>query len=81
MTSTAEKVAYVIKRLNSFMKEIGSTEDYSAGQVNHKVDTGKAKGRDLPRKRLWRPTGSKNDSYLSQIDLEAAFQRQNNCCT
>ena len=56
MTSRAKKVAYVTKCLNSYMKEIGSTEEYSAGQVNHKVDTSKAKGRDLCRKHFRRPT-------------------------
>ena len=78
MTSRAEKVAYMTKCLNSYMKEIVSTEEYSAGQVNHKVDTSKAKGRDLYRKHLRRPTGSSNDSNLGQIDLEAAFQQWNN---
>ena len=58
MTSRAEKVAYVTKSLNSHMKEIGSTEEYSAGQVNHIVDKSKGKGRDLYRKNLRRPTES-----------------------
>ena len=78
MTSRAENVAYVTKCLNSYIMEIGSTEEYSAGQVNHKVDTSKAKGRDLYRKHLRRPTRSSNDSNLGQVDLEAAFQQWNN---
>ena len=77
MTSRAEKVAYVTKCLNSYMKEIGSTKEYSAGQVNHKVDTSKAKGHDLYRKHLRRPTGCSNDSNLGQVDLEAAFLQWN----
>ena len=49
------QVPYLTKCSNSYMKEIGSTEEYLAGQVNHKADKSKAKGRDCTESTSERP--------------------------
>ena len=68
----------MMKSLNSYVKEISSTEEYIEGHVDHKVNTSKTKGRKMCRKYLRRPKGSSNDLNLGQMDLEAAFQQWNN---
>lgn len=47
MLSRAEKVAVVTWQLNAYLSEIGSKETYNESQVNNKVDTAKAKGKEI----------------------------------
>lgn len=84
MQGRQDKVAYVTRKLNSYLNEIGSKELYNESQVNNKVDTAKAKGKELYRKYFKKSTGSSNgggdgdddvDDDGNAVDLQAAFSQ------
>ena len=75
------KVAKVAEQLNSYLVEIGRPEEqYTGSQVNNKIGSTKAKGRDCYKKYFKQTTGSSADdgSGRENVDLSAAFAVWNN---